>query len=487
MKRTMTFVWLTLLFFLCYGELQAQVDLRNQFVSGKVKDAVSGSGIPDVSVSDGYTVVQTDAEGNYQLVTNRTATFVMLTVPSAYEIPMSEGLPSIAKRIETVPEKQELNFELRPLKTSEYNHQTIVFADPQVYNDSDMEKFAYAVSDMRETICKEKNNSYLMVCGDIVFDQPKLFAGYKEIIRSLGRPVFHAKGNHDMSLGGWSMESSADRFRTEFGPEYYSYNRGEVHYVVLDDVMYTARDYLYIGYLSGRQMNWLKQDLERVKVGSTVVVMFHIPAWSLENKLEPTMRGSFLDCLQNRKHLFELLQPFRAHIFSGHNHCNENYLLADNLMEHIHGGLCGSWWQADFCTDGSPAGYAVYTVSGGELSWQYKSTGRALDDQVAVYPIGIDSARPQAFVANVWNWDPEWKVCWYEDDKPMGEMTQYVGFDPFVTAYFEANRAGWIHTWIHSTKTEHLFYAVPSSSATTVRVEATDRFGRTYSKCFFAV
>lgn len=459
----------------------SQVDLRTIKITGVITDDASGRGISGVGVSDGFNIVQTDKNGMYSVVTNRTADYIFITVPSDYQIPVINTLPVFYKEIDKNQNKQSINFKLTKLVHSEDSHQLIVYADPQVYVEDEFSKFAVSVRDMNQTIKESKLPSYLFCCGDIVFDQPQLFEKYKWQIKELNRPVFHTKGNHDMTLGGWSMETSAQRYKKEFGPEFYSFNRGKVHYVILDDVMYTARDYLYIGYLSDRQLNWLKQDLRLVKAGATVVVMFHIPVWSLDNKKDPNARGSFLDCLQNRKHLFDLLQPFNAHIFSGHNHANENSILSPKLYEHIHGGICGVWWQADICADGAPAGYAVYEVNGDSLSWYYKSTGKDKNYQGVIYPVGIDPDKPNAFIVNVWNWDPEWTVCWFENGINKGKMTQCTGKDPYTTQFFEANRKNWVHTWIASFETEHLFYAVPSTPKAEIKVIITDRFGKQYT------
>ncbi|MCD7975973.1 MAG: hypothetical protein LUG51_02005 [Tannerellaceae bacterium] len=99
--------------------LQAQVDLRNLFIEGKVMDQTTGKGIPGVPVSDGYLIVQTNDEGNYQIVTNRTADFIMLTIPSGYEIPMKNGLPDIGIPIDKTKENQQIDFALKPLNRTE--------------------------------------------------------------------------------------------------------------------------------------------------------------------------------------------------------------------------------------------------------------------------------------------------------------------------------------------------------------------------------
>ena len=49
-----------------------------------------------------------------------------------------------------------------------------------------------------------------------------------------------------------------------------------MHYVVLDDIFFIAKSYLYVGYLTEQQLQWLEQDLKQVTPGSTVVVATHL-------------------------------------------------------------------------------------------------------------------------------------------------------------------------------------------------------------------
>ena len=60
----------------------------------------------------------------------------------------------------------------------------------------------------------------------------------------LNAPVYNVIGNHDdafekANLVMKSNDLKADTvYKRHYGPTYYSYNRGKVHYVVLDDVEY---------------------------------------------------------------------------------------------------------------------------------------------------------------------------------------------------------------------------------------------------------
>lgn len=61
------------------------------------------------------------------------------------------------------------------------------------------------------------------------------------------------------------------------------------------------------------------------------------------------------DETSNASSLYDLLAGYDVHIFSGHTHYNWNVVFNDKLMEHNTAAVCGTFWKADICTDGTPA------------------------------------------------------------------------------------------------------------------------------------
>jgi hypothetical protein len=98
-----------------------------------------------------------------------------------------------------------------------------------------------------------------------------------------------------------------------------------------------------------------------------------------------------------------------------------------------------------------------------------------------VYPIGADPRSPDEIVANVWNWDPSWTVTWYEDGQRRGAMARRLGLDPTAVLTQTGPDLPKRRGWVDPEPTAHLFYAPVSRGAREVRVEVTDRFGRTSS------
>lgn len=64
-----------------------------------------------------------------------------------------------------------------------------------------------------------------------------------------------------------------------------------------------------------------------------------------------------------------------------------------------------------------PVGYGVYDVNGAEVKWFFKSVGRNRDYQMRAYPPHTTDDYGADVVVNIWNWDRNWRVEWFEDGK----------------------------------------------------------------------
>lgn len=450
-------------------------------VTLKGKVSSGGRGLEDVVVTDGTSLVRTDRQGNYSIVAPDTAEFVYLSVPAGYVFPTDNGVARFYQRIAPVNGMFRADFNLEKLANDDSKHNFVVWADPQVISEMDAtEMKTKSAPDLKALVASYPSGTHFhgIGCGDLVWDHFELYEDYREAIQIAGIPFFSVIGNHDMDLDARTDEASARTFKKEFGPTYYSFNRGEVHYVVLDDVFFVGTAKKYIGYLTEQQLAWLEKDLATVKAGSTVVVNVHIPTntgAARRNGVEEEMGGT----VQNRKQLYKLLAPFKAHIMSGHTHVSESWT-EGNVTEHVHGTVCGAWWTGPICSDGTPSGYGVYEVDGSEIKWYYKGTGLDRNDQLRVYAPSRDKANPEMVVANVWNWDKEWKVEWLEDGAAKGAMEQRVGLDPWAVELYAGPQLPAKHKFVDPTKTDHLFYAKPSPNTKEITVVATDRWGNTY-------
>jgi hypothetical protein len=439
----------------------------------------SGAGIAGVAVTDGYSITKTDRNGNYVLEAHADAEFVYITQPSGYAFNQVDGIPKFYTTIENKAGVVKNDFNLQRLSIDDNKHQFVVWADTQIISKSDAEQLkTTAAPDLKALVASYGSNALFhgIGCGDLVWDKFDLFPDYREAIKISGVTFFNVLGNHDMDLDARTDEFSGKTFKQQFGPTYYSFNRGQIHYVVLDDVFFIGTSKKYIGYITEDQLRWLEQDLALVKPGTTVVVSLHIPTNT--GAARRTQKAEeFGGTVANRKQLYKLLAPFKVHFMSGHTHFNESWEEA-NMMEHNHGTVCGAWWTGPICGDGTPNGYGVYEVEGSDIRWYYKSTGFDKNHQMKLYR----DKKTGELIANVWNWDSQWKVEWWEDDTAKGHMVQRVGLDPLAVELYTGEALPKKHKWIEPTLADHLFYAIPSTAAKKIKVQATDRFGNTYQQ-----
>lgn len=446
-------------------------------VEGKVTS--DEGGLPNVVVTDGYQCVVTGSDGSFRLIPHHNAKFIYLSTPAGYLPPEEMQVPLFYIPIEKGRECYD--FDLRKNPLDDTRQLLLVTADPQFHKEENFERYAGVVDDMLQLKEGYPDRDILGIeCGDLVGDKPDLYPLYIEQLSRAGIPFYRLPGNHDLQYGGRSTETSTERYEKSFGPDHYSFNRGEVHYVVLNNVFYVGRDYFYMGYIDEKTFVWLEQDLAQVPEGSTLMLSMHIPA-RLDEEVKPFQYNSRTLSAQtiNIASLFEMLKPYKVHLFTGHMHYNRNIIHADNLYEHNTGAVSGAWWQGDYCLDGTPLGYGVYEIDGSEVSWYFKSVGRERDHQMRVYAPNTTSGYGNDVVANIWNWDKNWQVEWQEDGVDMGAMTRFEGFDPEVEkAYSDKEKLEF--SWIGPELTDHLFRATPRKRNSIITVTARDSFGKVY-------
>ncbi len=469
MKRSLILVFLVL-----FG-----LDIFGQTITGRV--VCLGKGVADVVVSNGYSVTTSDHKGKYSLQQREGNNFVFISTPSGYQINAENGIPLFYHQIEKNKEKG-YDFELLPLQGSDTRHAFLLHADAQLLKDKEVKLYQKAIDDCKELLNQHPLNEtfFGIDCGDLVADNHTLYPKYISTLGQLGIPFFRVVGNHDMDYNGRSNANSSQTYESFFGPSYYSFNRGKAHYVVLNDVFYIGHQYFYIGYLEEEMLSWLEKDLAQVPEGSLVFVALHIPT-AIEVGSKAFDYSKLGKGVSNRKALYRILEPYKAHILSGHEHCNQNLKHTANIYEHICASVCGAWWQGPVCTDGTPCGYQVFEVDGDSVSWYYKSIGFNKDYQFKLYPVGYDGDLPEEFIVNVWNWDPDWSVEWYEDGIKKGLMEQYEGYDPDV-AHIYSDKDKLDYKWIGPSLTTHLFRARPDNPNALIEVLVTDSFGNTYKE-----
>lgn len=362
-------------------------------ITGKV--SYGGSGVAGVAVTDGYTTVLTDANGNYKIPYTKKPEYIYYSTPHNHEIGR-DGVGVPVQYIKyTSGTNTGYNFTLGAKMTSathaNFNDAKdkfdkwflFVMADPQTHNNSDdncYKRFCdVAVPDIRAQVdrgynsaCNSSsgaNQAYGVLLGDVVWDSTDdAYHGTMKAkleVGDTGVYWFACPGNHDYNYNTRSITG----FKNIYGPTRHSFNRGDVHVVCMNNVQYTSKT-SYEGGFSADEFNWLRSDLAAVSKDKCVVLCCHIQFFG----------GGAGTHLKSRYHdevLAELSKFANAYIFTGHRHNHRSYYHKNyGVFEVNHPAACGQFWNTKCCSDGSPAGYTIYTFNGNNISHQrYKAFG----------------------------------------------------------------------------------------------------------------
>ncbi len=306
------------------------------------------AGLPGVLVSDGRRVVATDAEGRYRLDSDEARALLWITVPRDHRPATSFWRWADGHQPE--------NFGLvRHPQADDFCF--IQITDTHIGRAEALGLFARQTSRLPIPI------PFVVNTGDLGGDafnrskeRPKIFDRYLEAIAAFNQPLFNVPGNHDHVA---VLDKEADKddplwgkglYRQVFGPTYYSWDWGRVHFVALDGTSLAP----YQEKLGLEQLAWLKADLSLESHDKPLVLFCHQSAPALKDAQE------LASTLQGRNVLG---------IFCGHLHTTFITRLGEFPVYHT-GALCGQWWSGP-CIDGTPQGFRLIQIKNGHMKTAY--------------------------------------------------------------------------------------------------------------------
>ncbi len=430
-----------------------------------------------VIVTDGYGFAKTDDRGRFELNVDDRAEFIHIVTPAGYVAPFNNGAPVFYLRLD--PQTKRYDFDLLRYGNGD-GYAMLAVSDPQTGNDKQFERFE------RETVADMKQHSAELAAsgravlgvqlGDIVWDNLPLLARNKQAMAGLGFPVYPVVGNHDYDEHKKGDEESLWAYREQFGPEYYAFDSGTDHYIILDNILYdTGRQYT-VGF-DQRQIDWVRGYLAHIPAGERLVVCVHCP-FMLTDSDEPHF-------IERAEEMLELMRNHKVEILSGHTHVCSNIQIRPWAMEHNVGAACGAWWTDKSNKDGTPNGYQVLVSSPAGFSWYYKSVGRPADYQIEAYGRGVFAGHSESVVVKAWNCDEQWRATWREDGREMGEMKRFTAYDADYLQYLQRRRddgKAEVGQYKQPVLRSFYFAATPTKDAREVEITVTDRFGNTYTK-----
>ncbi len=448
-------------------------------VTGRVTDA-AGSPLADITVSDGYTVVRTDADGRYEITAPRCAAFVWVSAPEGYMAPLkASGIPDFFRPLGSFETTQTCDFTLEKLDTSK-PWVMLAVGDPQVKNNEQVGFFREeGLADMNTLVSADPSKNYFaVILGDLVYDQMGMYDAYVKSLADCPIPKFHIIGNHDHDKAAIDTvddpelqdPAADDDYESYIGPTYYSFDLAGMHFLMLDNVYMSKKGGTFEKKLTDNQIEWIKKDLALVPKTKKLVVCLHIAT-----------RQRMFPGLGEMPELYGLFDGYQVEILSAHAHANFSDRIRANIYERTLGGICGTFWSQNRSNhDGAPCGYGVAAVDPSQAKhftdYYYKALGRDRDYQMKIYSMN-ESRVASNLQVNIWDWDPAtWTVKWYENGVDKGTLAPSSTNieDPDVYNYFLGDAA-------FAKVSDHMFLCKPQPHAK-VRVEATNNlFGKTYT------
>ena len=214
--------------------------------------------LKDVLVSDGRNVVKTTSKGEYSLSGHKRERFIFITTPSGYK--------SVAYYHAIEKGKYSYDFGVVPSRVQigkNGEHSFVHISDTEISTAIGQEEW---VSNLK-TYAHNEHASFIIHTGDICYENG--LRNHKPMMntQNMDLPVYYCIGNHDLVKGKYGEEV----FESVYGPVYYSFDSGNVHYIVTP---MWGGDYRP-GYTKEDVYHWLKNDLEQIPQGKPIVIFNH--------------------------------------------------------------------------------------------------------------------------------------------------------------------------------------------------------------------
>jgi len=346
-------------------------------ISGHVllveKDARPGAA--GVSVTDGYTVVRTDAQGAYTITPSPDAVFLYITRPSGHDI-VGDWYKPLAEKVDFTIEQ------------AADNEEEFVFVHLTDAHVSENRRSLVGLS----TFVRELNNMnprprFVVNSGDLLNLHKALinspanghasFRNYVGIMNHLAMPCYNVAGDHTDSSYRLEQFPRGDHrcakpmYWEYLGPHFFSFEYGRIHFVSVDFGYHLGKRQILV---NGKQLEyptnqvqpmhvkWLGQDMAARGTGQFVIT-------AAEFDLEDHCPG-FLEMA--RQHDIRMQLVGDIHVVSS----------KDRFVPYrVGGALAGCWWNPrtrGLCPDLSPGGYMIYRVVGEKLESFYKGLGQRI-------------------------------------------------------------------------------------------------------------
>ena len=436
MRNILVCSFVAILFFLqCIQNETALCAQNNSTVKGVVYHDKTGEKSYDpkrdkplkgIAVSNGCEVVTTNQNGEYELpIRNNSAIFVIK--PRNWKVPVDENqIPEFyyihspngasGDKFEglskTGPLPESINFPLYPSDEPD-SFDVLVFADTQPRSEQEMYYFTQSV--IPELINTNKA-AFGITLGDVVGNDLSLFNPMIEAVSTIDIPWRYVLGNHDLDHSAENNTDARGVWLRTFGPSYYSFTYGAAHFIVLDNIQWlpdqkkvNRRRQSYGMGLGKVQMEFLKNEIKRLKSDQLLVLLAHIPFGGNEWEDE-VEKKAFYELIASHPKSFSL-------VGHKHNHFHNFVDVSESKTHHMIsvGAVSGSIWGGALdeygipnamMSDGTPKSYSFLHINGNEWKLSWKAIGKSEDFQMHIHiPESVTANNRVGFkvTANIFN------------------------------------------------------------------------------------
>jgi Calcineurin-like phosphoesterase/N terminal of Calcineurin-like phosphoesterase len=386
MKSSQKLLMLAVIHFLvsvsAYGK---RIDMAGT-VSGYVFEDKNQNGVKDsgepgikgVSVSDQVNVAVSDNNGYYQLANTPGFEIIFVTVPDAYQ-PVGSFWKRIATNIST---------DFGMTRQAIPNSFTFIQASDTHTSEASIDRM-----DKFRAITDSVHPNLVIITGDLVKDALrvpeteaiKVYELFKKESSKIKGPLWLVPGNHEI-FGierHLSLVSSKNplygrnMYHHYFGPDYYSFNYGGIHFIGLNSLEFD--DLFYYGHIDSIQLEWLKKDVATLASTTPVVTFQHVPFFTGGLSMAPYEADGLGRALENEKgkiqfrHIVsnaqDVLAILKDHPYplalAGHYHFQQKFSLEGlNTRFEQTGAVIGPSTQGII---NMPSGVMLYTVTNGKI------------------------------------------------------------------------------------------------------------------------
>ena len=346
-------------------------------ISGRVfLHALGGtSGAEGVSVTDGYSVVKTDAQGVYRLKPDTHAVFIYVTRPAEHDV-QGHWYKPLAARVD---------FDVKAADKDEDEYIFVHVTDTHVSQNprslTGLSRFVREVNAMTPQPRFVVNSGDLLNLHKALLNSPEAgqadFRQYVGIMNHLDMPHYNVSGDHTDSSYRLKQFPRGDHrcgkplYWEHLGPHFFSFEYGRIHFVSADfgyhlglrQILVDGKNLEYpTNEVQPMHAEWMRQDMRHRSPNTFVVTTSEA---DLEDHCPDFARMA-------EQHDVRLQLVGDIHVVS-HKKRSVPYRTG--------GALAGCWWNPkakQLCPDLSPQGYLIYRVVGDRLEQFYKGLGQRI-------------------------------------------------------------------------------------------------------------